>query len=103
MPTVYLQRGYLNGLQVMKFHQSTCYVESFDVRVSDSVWGAPVLSLIARPEQTNSSDLHIKYESQSIEPGISPLQMAKTLITKGQYKESTREVYEQLEKRYLKA
>jgi hypothetical protein len=103
MPTLYVQRGYQNGLQVMKFHQDTPYVESYDVRVSDSLWGSPVLKMISQKEQMQNPGLHIKYESKSIEPGTNPLQLATTLIEKGQYKISTREVYEELEKRYLKA
>ena len=103
MPTVYVQRGYLNGLQVLKFHQDAPYVESYEVRVPHSQWGVPALTFITKPDPSNDSELHIKYESKSIEPGVDALQMAYTLIEKGEYKASTREMYEELEKRYLKA
>jgi hypothetical protein len=103
MPTLYVQRGYPNGLQVLKFHQNTPYVESYDVRVADALWGSPVINLITQDNQAQHPGLHIKYESKSIEPGTNPLQLANTLIEKGQYKASSREVYEELEKRYLRA
>lgn len=99
--TVYVQHGYLNGLQVMKFEQTTPYVESYEIYIPPSLWGSPVLALLDDSEQAENPDIRVKYESKNLEPGSSPLQAAYTLIDSGRYKQSNRDLYDQLERRFL--
>ena len=102
MPTIYVQRGCPNGLQVLKFQQSAPFIEAYEIQIPSSLLGLSLSTLLENRSHEDGR-FHITYKAQSVEPGSTPLQMAHSLVTTGRYRESSQRIYEELERRYLNA